>query len=69
MRVRHAGYWLNVPAWCISGLTFRIDNLAVSGDVEGVVIHVYDPASNKASPVKVIVKIGDRILCPNVSYH
>ena len=74
MRIEHNGQWTEVPKECLSGISFGVDGLALSGDEAGLGIFLIGKSTDKDEPVKrTIFKLRDGevlcsqiVLCPNV---
>ena len=61
MRIEHNGQWTEVPKECLSGISFGVDGLALSGDEAGLGIVVI------GKPVETMIfKLGDDVLCSRV---
>src|SRR3978361_2288243 len=46
MRIEHNGQWSEVPKECLSGISFGVDGLALSGDEAGLGIVVIGKAAD-----------------------
>ena len=67
MRIEQNGQWTEVPKECLSGISFGLDGLALSGDDADLGIAVIGkPADGDERVETMIFKLGDRILCSRV---
>jgi hypothetical protein len=67
MRIEHHGQWTEVPKECLSGISFGVDGLALSGD-EGLGIFLTGKSTDKDEPVRrMIFKLRDgEVMCSQV---
>jgi hypothetical protein len=64
MRIEHNGQWIEVPASCISGVAFRLDELSLSIDDAGLGVRIRGRSIGNGQEATIaIYKIGDQILC------
>ena len=65
MRIEHHGQWTDVPKECLSGISFGLDGLALSGDEAGLGIVLTGNSTDKDERVeRMIFKLHDgEILC------
>jgi hypothetical protein len=67
MRIEHNGQWTEVPKECLSGISFGVDGLALSGDDAGLGIVVFGkPADGDERVETMIFKLGDEVSCSRV---
>jgi hypothetical protein len=68
MRIEHKGQWTEVPQECLSGISFGVDGLALSGDEAGLGIFLTGKSTDKDEPVKrTIFKLRDgEIMCSQI---
>jgi hypothetical protein len=68
MRIEHNGQWTQVPKECLSGISFGVDGLALSGDDTGLGIFLTGKSTDKDERVKrTIFKLRDgEVLCSQV---
>ena len=68
MRIEHNGKWTEVPKECLSGISFGIDGLALSGDEAGLGIVLTGKSTDKDERVeRMIFKLHDgEILCSQI---
>ena len=67
MRIEHNGQWTEVPRACLSGFSFEVDGLALSGDDAGLGIVLIGKSTDKDERVeRMIFKLRDKILCSQV---
>jgi hypothetical protein len=74
MRIEHHGQWTEVPKECLSGISFGLDGLALSGDEAGLGIVLTGNSTEKDERVRrTIFKLHDGEIscsqiepCPNV---
>lgn len=67
MRIEHNGQWTEVPKECLSGFSFGVDGLALSGDDAGLGIVLIGKSTDKDERVeRLIFKLRDDILCSQV---
>jgi hypothetical protein len=64
MRIEHNGQWTEVPKECLSGISFGVDGLALSGDDAGLGMVLIGKSTDKDERVeRMIFKLRDDILC------
>jgi hypothetical protein len=65
MRIEHHGQWTEVPKECLSGISFGLDGLALSGDEAGLGISLTGKSTDKDERVeRSIFKLDDgKIMC------
>ena len=65
MRIEHHGQWTEVPKECLSGISFGLDGLALSGDEAGLGIFLTGKSTDKDERVeRSIFKLDDgKIMC------
>jgi hypothetical protein len=64
MRIEHNGQWTEVPNECVSGVSFGVDGLSLSGDDAGLGIRLTGKSTDRDESVKVtIYKLGDKVSC------
>ena len=67
MRIEHNGQWTEVPKECLSGISFGMDGLALSGDEGGVGIVLTGKSTDKDERVeRMIFKLRDKVFCSQV---
>jgi hypothetical protein len=67
MRIEHHGQWTEVPKECLSGISFGLDGLALSGDDKGLgIVVIGTPADGDERVETMIFKLGDEISCSRV---
>jgi hypothetical protein len=68
MRFEHHGQWTEVPKECLSGISFGLDGLALSGDDAGLGIFLTGKSTDKDERVRrTIFKLDDgKILCSQI---
>jgi hypothetical protein len=67
MRIEHNGQWTEVPKECLSGVSFGVDGLALSGDEAGLGIVVFGKlADGDERAETMIFKLGNDVLCSRV---
>jgi hypothetical protein len=74
MRIEHHGQWTEVPKECLSGISFGLDGLALSGDEAGLGIVLIGKSTDKDERIeRMIYKLHDGEIqcsqvepCPNV---
>lgn len=67
MRIEHNGQWTDVPKECLSGISFGVDGLALSGDEAGLgIVVIGKPADQDERVETMIFKLGDEVLCSRV---
>ena len=68
MRIERDGQWTEVPKECLSGISFGVDGLALSGDDAGLgIVVVGKPADGDERVERMIFKLRDgEILCSQV---
>ena len=67
MRIEHNGHWSEVPKECLSGISFGVDDLALSGDDGRLGIFLTGKSTDKDERVeRVIFKLRDDISCSQV---
>ena len=67
MRIEHNGQWTVVPRACLSGISFGMDGLALSGDEGGLGIVLIGKSTDKDERVeRMIFKLRDEVLCSQV---
>jgi hypothetical protein len=68
VRIEHHGQWTEVPKKCLSGISFGVDGLALSGDEAGLgIVVVGKPADGDERVETMIFKLGDEVLCSRVA--
>jgi hypothetical protein len=64
MRIEHNGQWTEVPKECVSGVSFGVDGLSLSGDDAGLGIRLTGKSTNRDESVKVMIyKLRDKVSC------
>ena len=68
MRIEHHGQWTEVPKECLSGISFGVDGLALSGDDAGLgIVVIGKPVDGDERVETTIFKLDDgKILCSRV---
>jgi hypothetical protein len=67
MRIEHNGQWTAVPKECLSGISFGVDGLALSGDDAGLgIVVIGKPADADERVETMIFKLGDEVSCSRV---
>jgi hypothetical protein len=67
MRIEHNGQWTEVPKECLSGISFGVDGLALSGDDAGLgIVVIGKPADGDERVETMIFKLGDEVSCSRV---
>src|SRR5258708_15306873 len=67
MRIEHNGQWIEGPKECLSGISFGVDGLALSGDEAGLgIVVIGKPADGDERVETMIFKLGDEVLCSRV---
>jgi hypothetical protein len=67
MRIEHNGQWTEVPKECLSGISFGVDGLALSGDEGGVGIVLTGKSTDKDERAeRMIFKLRDKVFCSQV---
>jgi len=67
MRIEHNGRWTEVPKECLSGISFGVDGLALSGDDAGLgIVVIGKPADGDERVETMIFKLGDEVSCSRV---
>jgi hypothetical protein len=68
MRIERNGQWTEVPKECLSGISFGVDGLALSGDEAGLGIFLIGKSTDKDEPVKrTIFKLrGGEVSCSQI---
>ena len=67
MRIEHNGQWTEVPKECLSGISFGVDGLALSGDEAGLgIVVIGKPVDGDERVETMIFKLGDDVLCSRV---
>jgi hypothetical protein len=74
MRIEHNGHWSEVPKECLSGISFGVDDLALSGDDAGLGIFLTGKSTDKDERVRrTIFILRDGVVfcsqiepCPNI---
>ena len=67
MRIEHNGQWTAVPKECLSGISFGVDGLALSGDDAGLgIVVIGKPVDGDERVETMIFKLGDDVLCSRV---
>jgi hypothetical protein len=68
MRIEHNGQWTEVPKECLSGISFGVDGLALSGDDAGLgIVVIGKPADGDERVERMIFKLRDgEVLCSQV---
>ena len=67
MRIEHNGQWTEVPNECLSGISFGVDGLALSGDDAGLgIVVIGKPVDGDERVETMIFKLGDDVLCSRV---
>lgn len=67
MRIEHNGQWTEVPKECLSGFSFGVDGLALSGGDTGLGISLTGKSMDKDESIKrTIFKLRDEVLCSQV---
>ncbi|WP_375785678.1 hypothetical protein ACE10Z_40565 [Bradyrhizobium sp. Pha-3] len=70
MRIEHNGQWIDVPKACLSGFSFSVEGLALSGDDAGLGISLIGKSSDNDERVKrTIFKFRDRVFCYQVERY
>src|SRR5437660_3843937 len=64
MRIEHNGQWTEVPKECVSGISFGVDGLSLSGDDAGLGIRLTGKSTDGDESVKVMIyKLRDKVSC------
>jgi hypothetical protein len=64
MRIDHNGQSIEVPKSCISGVSFRLDELSLSIDNAGVGIKIIGKSTDRDEKMTIVIyKIGNEVLC------
>jgi hypothetical protein len=64
MRIESDGQWLDVPRSCLSGVSFRLDELSLSIDHAGVGIKIIGKSTARGEQMTIVVyAIHNKILC------
>jgi hypothetical protein len=66
MRIEHHGQWTEVPKECLSGISFGLDGLALSGDDKGLGIVVIGKPADGDERVETMIFTGDEVSCSRV---
>ena len=67
MRIEHNGQWTEMPKECLSGISFGMDGLALSGDEAGLgIVVIGKPVDGDERVETMIFKLGDDVLCSRV---
>ena len=70
MRIEHNGQWTDVPKACLSGFSFAVEGLALSGDDAGLGISLIGKSPDNDERVKrTIFKLRDRVFCYQVERY
>jgi hypothetical protein len=64
MRIEHNGQWTEVPKECVTGVSFGVDGLSLSGDDAGLGIRLTGKSTDRDESVKVMIyKLRDKVSC------
>jgi len=67
MRIEHNGQWTEVPKECLSGISFGVDGLSLSGDDAGLGMFITGKPTEKDERLKVMIfKRRDKVFCSQV---
>ncbi|MBR1022222.1 hypothetical protein JQ559_26630 [Bradyrhizobium viridifuturi] len=70
MRIEHNGQWTDVPKACLSGFSFAVEGLALSGDDAGLGILLIGKSTDDDKRVKrSIFKLDDGISCYQIERY
>jgi len=67
IRIEHNGQWTEVPKECLSGISFGVDGLALSGGDTGLgIVLIGKSTDNDERVERMIFKLRDKISCSQV---
>jgi hypothetical protein len=69
MRIEHNGQWTDVPKACLSGFSFPVEGLALSGDDAGLGIFLIGKSTDDDKRVKRTMFLNDGISCYQIERY
>ncbi|WP_157088603.1 hypothetical protein [Bradyrhizobium jicamae] len=64
MRIERNGQWTEVPRVCVSGVSFGVEGLSLSGDKAGVGIRLTGKSTDRNESAEIMIyALRDEVLC------
>jgi hypothetical protein len=64
MRIERNGQWTEVPSACVSGVSFGVEGLSLSGGKTGVGIRLTGKSADKDESIEIMIYIlVDKVSC------
>jgi hypothetical protein len=64
MRIERNGQWTEVPSVCVSGISFGVEGMSLSGDKIGVGIRLTGKSTDRDESVEILIyAVRDEIFC------